>query len=320
MELVLANPRGFCAGVDRAIRIVELALELYGRPLYVRHAIVHNRHVVDELSRAGAIFVESLEEVPDGSSVVFSAHGVAPGVWAAARRRELHVVDATCPLVAKVHLEVERHARAGASVLVIGHRGHVEVEGTCGHFPPHARGLLHVIESEREAAEVSVPEPDRVAYVTQTTLSLDDVARIVEVLRARFPALVGPRTDDICYATQNRQTGVRQLAQRCDVVLVVGAAHSSNSMRMKEVGERAGAAVHLIEDPGEIDFDWFRHARSIGLTASASAPEALVAATVERLQARWPDLARSTLGEPERISFRLPRMAPRSATVASERG
>lgn len=284
-EIVLANPRGFCAGVDRAIEIVERALDLFGKPVYVRHEVVHNRYVVDCLRDKGAVFIEELDEAPTGAIVIFSAHGVSKEVQRDARERGLRVFDATCPLVTKVHLEVARHARSGRDVILIGHAGHPEVEGTLGQYPEDADGAIYLIENVDDVASFAPRDPDKLAYVTQTTLSVDDTQVIVEALQARFPNLMAPKKDDICYATQNRQDAVKSLAARCDVVLVVGSPNSSNSNRLREVAERMGATAYLIDHAQQIDDAWLVDKSCIGVTAGASAPEVLVEQVVKHLQA-----------------------------------
>ncbi|MFZ5653592.1 MAG: 4-hydroxy-3-methylbut-2-enyl diphosphate reductase [Pseudomonadota bacterium] len=305
MKLLLANPRGFCAGVDRAIEIVERALDRFGAPIYVRHEVVHNRRVVDDLCRRGAVFVEELAEVPAEATLIFSAHGVPRAVREAAARRGLRVFDATCPLVTKVHIEVAAHAREGRDCILIGHRGHPEVEGTMGQYRSRA-GRIHLVEDEAAARALQVRQPEHLAYVTQTTLSMDDTARIVAVLRERFPAIVGPRKDDICYATQNRQDAVRQLALECRLVLVVGSPNSSNSNRLRELAERCGARAHLIDSAGQIDPAWLADVETIGLTAGASAPEQLVREVVERLRGLGVTAVGEGAGVREDIRFSLP--------------
>jgi len=280
MRVVLATPRGFCAGVDRAIDIVELALRRYGPPVYVRHEIVHNRHVVDSLREKGAVFVEDPEEVPAGSLLVFSAHGVSPAVRQAADRRGLRTIDATCPLVTKVHVEARRFAGEDHEIVLVGHAGHVEVEGTMGHAPDR----IHLVESPEDVEHLQVRDPERLACVTQTTLSVDDTADVMEALRRRFPKIRLPRKDDICYATQNRQNAVKELAGEADVVLVVGAPTSSNSKRLVEIAAKSGVEAHLVETADDIQPAWVRHADCVGVTAGASAPEDLVEAVVERLR------------------------------------
>jgi 4-hydroxy-3-methylbut-2-enyl diphosphate reductase len=303
MKVVLANPRGFCAGVDRAIEIVERALELYGAPIYVRHEVVHNRFVVEGLRAKGAVFVEELDQVPDGSTVIFSAHGVAKAVAAEAKRRGLRVFDATCPLVTKVHMEVIRHRKHGTEVVLIGHAGHPEVEGTMGQV----KDGIYLVQTAEDVAGLNVTDPRKLAYVTQTTLSVDDTARIVERLRARFPAVQVPRKDDICYATQNRQDAVKRLARDCDVVLVVGSRNSSNSNRLREVAEVQGARAYMIDGPEDIRREWLAGARQVGLTAGASAPEVLVQHVVEQLR-RWGAQAVSTTpAAVENVEFPVPK-------------
>ncbi|MFZ9086134.1 MAG: 4-hydroxy-3-methylbut-2-enyl diphosphate reductase, partial [Steroidobacteraceae bacterium] len=284
MEILLANPRGFCAGVDRAIDIVERAIELFGAPIYVRHEVVHNRFVVDRLRQLGAVFVDELDEVPDGATVIFSAHGVPRTVQLEAERRELQVFDATCPLVTKVHMEVKRYARDGREVLLIGHAGHPEVEGTMGQFDDSQGGRILLVETLEDVARLEVRDPDKLAFVTQTTLSMDDTARMVDALRARFPSLVSPRREDICYATQNRQDAVKGLVERCQVLIVLGSVTSSNSNRLREIAESRGLRGYLVDGPEDLRPEWFEGVRAVGVTAGASAPEVLVQAVVERLR------------------------------------
>lgn len=303
MKVYLANPRGFCAGVDRAIEIVERALELYGAPVYVRHEVVHNRFVVEGLRAKGAVFVDELSEVPDGATVIFSAHGVSQAVRQEAAQRQLAVFDATCPLVTKVHMEVARHRKNGVECILIGHAGHPEVEGTMGQ----ARDGIYLVETVDDVARVAVSKPATLAYVTQTTLSVDDTARIIDALRARFPAIVGPKKDDICYATQNRQDALKRLAQMCDLILVVGSSSSSNSNRLREVAAAQGAAAYLIDGPTDIHRQWLHGVQTIGVSAGASTPEELVAQVIERLQALGADTIDVQPGEPEVVSFPLPR-------------
>ena len=298
----LANPRGFCAGVDRAIEIVERALELYGAPIYVRHEVVHNRYVVENLKEKGAVFVDELEEIPDGSTVIFSAHGVARVVQNAAASRELRVLDATCPLVTKVHTEVSRYGREGKTVILVGHAGHPEVEGTMGQ----AAGVVYLVESVEDIENLSIPLGTPMAYVTQTTLSVDDTARILKRLRERFPEIEGPRRDDICYATQNRQDAVRAIAGRCDVVFVVGSATSSNSNRLRELAAQTGARAFLIDGAEDIDENVLEGINRVGLTAGASAPEILVDAVVKQLQAFGGLLIAASSPLDEGVSFSLP--------------
>jgi 4-hydroxy-3-methylbut-2-enyl diphosphate reductase len=302
IEVLLASPRGFCAGVDRAIEIVELALERYGAPIYVRHEIVHNRHVVEALRAKGAVFVDEIAEVPEGSLVIFSAHGVAPHVREEAKRRGLRAIDATCPLVTKVHVEALRYAREGVEIVLIGHRGHVEVEGTLGHAPDR----MHLVETLADAERLEVRDPERLAVLTQTTLSVDDTRDIVQALRRRFPKIRTPGKDDICYATQNRQNAVKRIAQDVDLVLVVGAPSSSNSKRLVEVARAHGARARLVEDAADIDPAWLEGVRRAGVSAGASAPEALVAALVERLRELGCAEAHEVRIVDERVTFTLP--------------
>ncbi|MFN0314499.1 MAG: 4-hydroxy-3-methylbut-2-enyl diphosphate reductase [Burkholderiales bacterium] len=280
MQILLANPRGFCAGVDRAIEIVERALEIHGKPVYVRHEVVHNRHVVQDLRDKGAIFVESLDEIAPGSTVVFSAHGVSQAVREEAKQRGLRVFDATCPLVTKVHVEVVRMRRLGREVIMIGHRGHPEVEGTMGQV----KEGIYLVEDIEGANTVQVNDAEALAYVTQTTLSVDDAHQIIEALKLRFPGIVGPKKDDICYATQNRQDAVKALVARCDVIIVVGSSNSSNSNRLKEVPEKLGVPAYLVDGPGDLDPSWLTGKQRVGVTAGASAPELLVQQVVARLR------------------------------------
>ncbi len=307
MQIYLANPRGFCAGVNRAIEIVEQVLARYGPPVYVRHEVVHNRFVVDRLREQGAVFVEELDEVPAGLPVIFSAHGVSQAVRRAASARRLRVFDATCPLVTKVHLEVARHRDAGRECVLIGHAGHPEVEGTLGQYEGEGAPRMYLVESEADVAQLEVCDPDRLAYVTQTTLSVDDTAGIIAALRRRFPAIVGPRKDDICYATQNRQDAVKQLAGRCELVLVVGSANSSNSNRLREIAERCGVRAHLIDDADEIRREWLAGAATVGVTAGASVPEVLVRQVIERLCDWGGSEVIELAGQEEDIVFSLPR-------------
>jgi 4-hydroxy-3-methylbut-2-enyl diphosphate reductase len=308
MDILLANPRGFCAGVDRAIEIVKRAIDALGAPIYVRHEVVHNRFVVEDLRQRGAIFVEELDEVPDGSTVIFSAHGVSQAVRAEADRRGLKVFDATCPLVTKVHIEVARHCRAGRDVVLIGHAGHPEVEGTMGQWrAEHGAGRIHLVEHVADAEALVVNQPEHLAYTTQTTLSVDDTREVIAALQRRFPAIQGPRHDDICYATQNRQDAVRRLAGDCDLVLVVGSANSSNSNRLRELAERDGAQAHLIDDADDIDPRWIEGKRRVGVTAGASAPELLVQGVLQRLRDLGAAGLRELDGKPEDVVFALPK-------------
>ena len=303
MDVLLANPRGFCAGVERAIEIVERALELRGAPIYVRHEIVHNKTVVENLRAKGAVFVEELDEVPAGATVIFSAHGVARAVQADAERRGLQVFDATCPLVTKVHVEVAKMLKAGFEIVMIGHRGHPEAEGTMGQA---AEGM-YLIESADDVARLTVKDPAKLAYVTQTTLSVDDAAKTVAALRARFPAIRGPKRDDICYATQNRQDAVKFMAPQCDVVLVVGSPNSSNSNRLREVAEHIGAEAYMIDSAADLRPEWLAGKRRVGVTAGASAPEVLVQQLIERLTQLGARQVRPLEGAAEHVVFTLPR-------------
>jgi 4-hydroxy-3-methylbut-2-enyl diphosphate reductase len=306
MKILLANPRGFCAGVNRAIEIVERALELFGAPIYVRHEVVHNRYVVDCLRDNGAIFVDELSEVPDESIVIFSAHGVSKAVRREAAQRGLRVFDATCPLVTKVHLEVVRHQKDNRECILIGHAGHPEVEGTMGQY--EANNIrMYLVESLEDAAQLTVNDPDNLAYVTQTTLSMDDTADIIDALRQRFPSIVGPKKDDICYATQNRQDAVKSLAQDSQVVLVVGSVNSSNSNRLKELAQRMGAAAYLIDDAEQIDPQWFKDIDAVGVTAGASAPEVLVQNVIARLRELGGVTVNEAEGQRENVVFSLPK-------------
>ncbi|MCU5785444.1 4-hydroxy-3-methylbut-2-enyl diphosphate reductase [Alloalcanivorax marinus] len=307
MEIRLANPRGFCAGVDRAIEIVNRALDVFGPPVHVRHEVVHNRYVVDGLRERGAVFVEELHEVPDDAIVIFSAHGVSKAVQDEAGRRGLRVFDATCPLVTKVHMEVIRYAREGREAILIGHEGHPEVEGTMGQYDTSRGGRMYLVEDEKDVADLVVTDPDNLAFVTQTTLSVDDTARIIDALRARFPNILGPKREDICYATTNRQDAVRQLALECDLVLVVGSVNSSNSNRLRELAERCGTQAHLLDDPTMIDPAWLDGKASVGVTAGASAPEELVHQVVARLRDLGGQEAHEIPGREENIRFSMPR-------------
>ena len=308
MDVILANPRGFCAGVDRAIEIVNRALEVFGPPIYVRHEVVHNKFVVEDLRARGAVFVEELDEVPDNATVIFSAHGVSQAVRTEADRRGLKVFDATCPLVTKVHFEVARHCRAGRDVILIGHAGHPEVEGTMGQWNREAgSGSIHLVEDIDGVATLQVGQPQNLAYTTQTTLSVDDTRGIIEALKARFPAIQGPRHDDICYATQNRQDAVRELAGRCDLVLVVGSPNSSNSNRLAELARREGVESYLIDGAHEIDPAWVAGKRHIGLTAGASAPQVLVDGVIARLRELGVQGVSELDGDPEDMVFALPK-------------
>ncbi len=303
MKVLLAEPRGFCAGVDRAIEIVERALELFGPPVYVRHEIVHNRHVVDRLREKGAVFVDEVEDAPEGAVLIFSAHGVSRDVQSRAEARGMRVIDATCPLVTKVHLELVRHWREGRQVVLIGHRGHPEVEGTMGQVP---EGAVLLVESEADVDRLEVHDPGRLAYVTQTTLSVDDTAGIIAALKRRFPDIRGPKREDICYATSNRQAAVKALAAHCDLVLVVGSPNSSNSNRLREVAERAGCPAHLIDGPEDIEPGWFAGVEAVGLTAGASAPEVLVQRVIDRLRELGAEAVETVKTAEEHVHFPLP--------------
>jgi len=304
LSLMIAAPRGFCAGVDRAIRIVELAIEKHGAPVYVRHEIVHNRYVVDALKAKGAVFVDELDEVPDGAPVVFSAHGVPKSIPATAEARGLDYLDATCPLVSKVHRQAEKLVEIGRHIIFIGHRGHPEVVGTFGQVP---EGMMTLVETVADVEALSVSDPDRLGFLTQTTLSVDDTAEIVRALQARFPSIQGPRGEDICYATSNRQDAVKRIANDCDAMLVIGAPNSSNSLRLVEVAERAGVRARLIQRAAEIDFDWLGTPDSLGITAGASAPEILVREVVNALGERFSVTETEIQTVVENISFKLPR-------------
>ena len=307
MEILLANPRGFCAGVDRAIDIVNRALEVFGAPIYVRHEVVHNKFVVEDLRARGAIFVDELQEVPDDRIVIFSAHGVSQAVRREADRRHLKVFDATCPLVTKVHMEVARYSAEGRECILIGHAGHPEVEGTMGQYDHSAGGEIYLVEDEEQVATLEVNDPDRLSYVTQTTLSMDDTARVIDALRRRFPIIEGPRKDDICYATQNRQDAVKQLAADCDLMLVVGSPNSSNSNRLRELAERMGAEAHLLDGAADIDPAWLQGKSRVGVTAGASAPEVLVREVIDGLCALGAEAPVEMQGRPENVTFSLPR-------------
>ncbi len=308
MNLLLANPRGFCAGVDRAIEIVERALQQFGAPVYVRHEVVHNKYVVDGLREKGAVFVEELDEVPDDSIVIFSAHGVSKAVREEAARRNLRVFDAICPLVTKVHMEVGRYQDEGRECILIGHAGHPEVEGTLGQYRPvEGKGGIHLVESIDDVWNLQVKNPEFLAYVTQTTLSMDDTAGIIDALRQRFPKIVGPRKDDICYATQNRQDAVKKMAEQCDLVLVVGSPNSSNSTRLKELAQKFGIPAYLIDSADQIQREWIEGRNNVGITAGASAPEVLVERVVKQLQEWGANVATEVAGKQEKVMFSLPR-------------
>ncbi len=303
MQVLLANPRGFCAGVDRAIEIVERALEQFGAPIYVRHEVVHNKFVVDSLKAKGAVFVEELAELPAGNTVIFSAHGVSQAVRQEAEARGLRVFDATCPLVTKVHVEVAKMRAAGKEIIMIGHKGHPEVEGTMGQVA----GGMYLVESPEDVAKLSVANPDNLAFVTQTTLSVDDAAKVIEALKRRFPNIQGPKKDDICYATQNRQDAVKALAQQCDVVIVVGSPNSSNSNRLREVAENLGVPAYMVDNAGQLDAAWVAGRERVGLTAGASAPEVLVQQVVQRLRELGASVVQETSGVTETVQFPMPK-------------
>lgn len=307
MDINLANPRGFCAGVDRAIAIVNRALEVFGRPIYVRHEVVHNKFVVDDLHQRGAVFVDELHQVPNDAIVIFSAHGVSKAVQDEANQRGLKVFDATCPLVTKVHMEVTRYARAGTDAILIGHAGHPEVEGTMGQYDTQFGGRIYLVENEEDVAQLQVNKPYELAFVTQTTLSVDDTARVIDALRTKFPAIQGPRKDDICYATQNRQDAVKELAQNCQVVLVVGSPNSSNSNRLRELAERIGAKAYLIDNEKQLQKTWFDGVNKIGLTAGASAPEVLIQQVVARLREWGGQIPQEITGREENVVFSMPK-------------
>lgn len=307
MQIKLANPRGFCAGVDRAIDIVNRALDLFEPPIYVRHEVVHNKFVVNGLRERGAIFVDELDEVPDNSIVIFSAHGVSQAVRKTAEDRGLRVFDATCPLVTKVHLEVSRYSADGSECILIGHKGHPEVEGTMGQYDYAQGGHIYLVEDEDDVAALEVNNPDMLSYVTQTTLSMDDTARVIDALRVKFPNIQGPRKDDICYATQNRQDAVKNLAADCDLLLVVGSPNSSNSNRLRELGERMGAKAYLIDNAAEIQPQWLDNVTAVGITAGASAPEVLVREVVNKLVALGGEAPQEMQGRPENVVFSLPK-------------
>jgi len=317
MKVILAQPRGFCAGVERAIEIVEMALEKFGPPIYVRHEIVHNPHVVKRLAEKGVIFVEETDEVPANAVTIFSAHGVAEEVETHAKKRGLQVIDATCPLVSKVHTEGQRYAKSGREIILIGHEGHPEIEGTLGRIP----GVVHLVSEVEDVANLNVKNPDMLAYITQTTLSVDDTKTVIDALKARFPTIVGPATKDICYATQNRQGAVRELAKHVDVVLVIGAHNSSNSNRLRERAEEVGVPAYLIEDASHLNLDWVKNKKTVGITAGASAPEDLVQELIERLKQIEPVEVSVLPGVEENVHFRLPltltKAEPRSSSTSA---
>lgn len=307
MEILLASPRGFCAGVDRAIDIVEQALKIFGAPIYVRHEVVHNRFVVDSLRKKGALFVEELDEIPDGGTVIFSAHGVSRQVRIEADHRQLRILDATCPLVTKVHLEVARYCKAAIDVVLIGHRGHPEVEGTMGQWLKNKSGEIHLVVTAEDVADLKVRDPEHLAFVTQTTLSMDDTARVIEALRERFPAIQGPRKNDICYATQNRQDAVKKLAASCDLVLVVGSPNSSNSNRLCELAQAQNIPAYLIDGAEDIRPEWLDGVERVGITAGASAPELLVKEVLQQLHNWGAKKVTEMSGVTENVVFSLPR-------------
>ena len=306
MQTILANPRGFCAGVDRAIDIVERALQLFGAPIYVRHEVVHNRYVVDDLKNKGAIFVDELDQVPDDQHVIFSAHGVSKSVQNEARRRGLKVFDATCPLVTKVHMEVCRYSKAGIETILIGHKGHPEVEGTMGQYDCSNSGQIYLVESEQDVRQLTVNNPKQLRYVTQTTLSMDDTSRVIDALREVFPAIQGPRKNDICYATQNRQDAVKKLTEDCDLILVVGSQNSSNSNRLREIAQHHNIDGYLIDGAEDIQDEWLTNKTCIGVTAGASAPELLVQQVISYLQSKGAEDVKS-IGFSEDVTFQLPK-------------
>lgn len=307
MQIKLANPRGFCAGVDRAIEIVNRALEVFGPPIYVRHEVVHNKFVVEDLRARGAVFVEELDQVPDNVIVIFSAHGVSQAVRQEAERRGLKVFDATCPLVTKVHMEVARYSRDGRECVLIGHAGHPEVEGTMGQYDIVNGGAIYLVENEDDVERLVVRNPEALSFVTQTTLSMDDTSRVIDALRARFPSIGGPRKDDICYATQNRQDAVKQLADESDVVLVVGSPNSSNSNRLRELAERIGTPAYLIDGAEDLQQGWFAGVQRVGITAGASAPEVLVQGVIQQLREWGAEVALELDGRPENVTFSMPK-------------
>ncbi len=308
MKIILANPRGFCAGVGRAIEIVNRVLEQNGGPVYVKHEVVHNQTVVDQLRKSGAIFVEEINEIPDGSTVIYSAHGVSKTVQYESSRHNLKVFDATCPLVSKVHSEVDLHSRSGRDCILIGHRGHPEVEGTMGQFSSSEGGNIYLVQSKEEAETIKITDPKNVSFVTQTTLSVDDTQEIIKILKQRFPSIIGPRKDDICYATQNRQDAVKQLALECDLILVIGSKNSSNSNRLREIAERSGVESYLIDTSKDLEMDWFKKKQVIGITSGASAPEHLVKELLDSLSAEFKiELTGGSERQDEGIFFKLPK-------------
>ncbi|MBB3102823.1 4-hydroxy-3-methylbut-2-enyl diphosphate reductase [Azomonas macrocytogenes] len=307
MHIKLANPRGFCAGVDRAIEIVNRALEVFGSPIYVRHEVVHNKFVVEDLRARGAVFVEEIDQIPDNAIVIFSAHGVSQSVRQEAERRGLKVFDATCPLVTKVHLEVAKYSRDGCECILIGHAGHPEVEGTMGQYDGRNGGAIYLVKNEEDVARLTVRNPGKLAFVTQTTLSMDDTARVIDALRKRFPEIGGPRKDDICYATQNRQDAIKQLASECNLLLVVGSPNSSNSNRLRELAERLGTPAHLIDNVEDLKREWFADVEHVGITAGASAPEILVQRVIEQLRGWGGSSVDELDGQVENVTFSIPK-------------
>lgn len=308
MDVILANPRGFCAGVDRAIEIVERALAMFGAPIYVRHEVVHNRFVVDNLKQKGAVFVDELHEVPDGSTVIFSAHGVSKAVQNEAKNRDVKVFDATCPLVTKVHLEVVRYSNEGLDTILIGHKDHPEVEGTMGQYDDSNGGKIHLVENVDDVKTLKINNIDKTAFVTQTTLSVDDTSDVIDALRRRFPNIIGPKKDDICYATQNRQDAVKQLVQSCDLLLVIGSKASSNSNRLREIADKNGIEAHLIDGPEYIEESWLTNKSKVGVTAGASAPEVLVQRVIQHLKEKQKAVITENFGKPENVVFPLPKI------------
>ncbi len=308
MDVLLANPRGFCAGVDRAIEIVERALKMFGAPIYVRHEVVHNKFVVNNLKEKGAIFVDELHEVPDGSTVIFSSHGVSKAVQNEAKNRDVKVFDATCPLVTKVHLEVVRYSKDGLDTILIGHKGHPEVEGTMGQYDDSYGGQIHLVENADDVANLSVGNTNKTAFVTQTTLSVDDTSDVIDALRNRFPSIIGPKKDDICYATQNRQDAVKKLVASCDLLLVIGSKASSNSNRLREIADKNGIQAHLIDGPEYIQDSWLENKTRIGVTAGASAPEVLVQRVIQHLKEKEKAIVTEDLGKTENVVFPLPKI------------
>lgn len=308
MDVLLANPRGFCAGVDRAIEIVERALKMFGAPIYVRHEVVHNKFVVNNLKEKGAVFVDELHEVPDGSTVIFSAHGVSKAVQEEAKNRDVKVFDATCPLVTKVHLEVARYSKDGLDTILIGHKGHPEVEGTMGQYDDSFGGRIHLVENVDDVSSLNISDTSKTAFVTQTTLSVDDTSDVIDALRNRFPDIIGPKKDDICYATQNRQDAVKKLVSSCDLLLVIGSKASSNSNRLREIADKNGIQAHLIDGPEYIQDHWLENKKKIGVTAGASAPEVLVQRVIQHLKEKEKAVVTEDLGKTENVVFPLPKL------------